>query len=127
MRFWCSVSFVFSLSLYAQKSDFKHIDFNKADSIAKSCSSKSLHNMPLLVHHLTDNLQTQVEQFRAIHTWVCLNIESDHYFSESILEKRKALSNNPVALNKWNTKVQSKVYKKLLKHKKTICSGYASF
>ncbi len=115
------------LCLYvnAQKSDFKHIDFAKADSIAKSYSKASLRNMPLLVHNLTHNLNTQVEQFRAIHTWVCFNIESDHYFSEATLKKRRQLHDNISALEKWNTKQQTKVFKRLVRDKKTICSGYA--
>ncbi|GAB1855926.1 hypothetical protein MHTCC0001_07610 [Flavobacteriaceae bacterium MHTCC 0001] len=109
----------------AQKSDFAHIDFRKADSIAHSYNRVSLKNMPLLVHQLTDGLNTQVEQFRAIHTWVCLNIESDHYFSEKTLRKRRELYNNKGAFNRWNVVAQAKVFKRLLKHKKTICSGYA--
>lgn len=113
------------LHVNAQKSDFKHIDFAKADSIAKSYSKASLRNMPLLVHNLTHNLNTQVEQFRAIHTWVCFNIESDHYFSEATLKKRRQLHDNISALEKWNTKQQTKVFKRLVRDKKTICSGYA--
>ena len=113
------------LHVNAQKSDFKHIDFAKADSIAKSYSKASLRNMPLLVHNLTHNLNTQVEQFRAIHTWVCFNIESDHYFSEATLKKRRQLHDNISALEKWNAKQQTKVFKRLVRDKKTICSGYA--
>lgn len=109
----------------AQKADFEHIDFTKADSIAKSYNKASLRNMPVLVHNLTNNLNTQVEQFRAIYTWVCFNIESDHYFSEATLNKRRQLHANSVALEKWNTKQQTKVFKRLVRDKKTICSGYA--
>ncbi|TBN06355.1 hypothetical protein EYD45_00265 [Hyunsoonleella flava] len=115
----------FCIALSAQKSDFKHINFDKADNIAKSCSKMSLKNMPLLVHELTNDLNTQVEQFRAIHTWVCLNIESDHYFSETTLKKRKQLHHNSIAFSEWNTRAQSKVFKRLVRDKKTICSGYA--
>ncbi|MGC6430930.1 MAG: transglutaminase domain-containing protein [Jejuia sp.] len=110
---------------YAQKSDFSHINFQKADSISRTCSSMSLKNMPLLVHQLTNDLDTQVEKFRAIHTWVCLNIESDHYFSEITLKKRKQLQANRLALHKWNAKAQAKVFKRLVRSKKTICTGYA--
>lgn len=124
-RFLAILFLFFCIVLSAQNSDFKHINFDKADSIAKSCSKLSLKNMPLLVHQLTNDLNTQVEQFRAIHTWVCLNIESDHYFSEQTLKKRKQLRDNSIALSKWNFKVQSKVFKRLLRDKKTICSGYA--
>ncbi|WP_045371258.1 transglutaminase domain-containing protein [Jejuia pallidilutea] len=125
IRLFTILIFFFCIALSAQKSDFKHIDFGKADSIAKSCSEMTLKNMPLLVHQLTNNLNTQVEQFRAIHTWVCYNIESDHYFSEATLKKRRKLLNNKSALQKWNTKQQTKVFKRLVRNKKTICSGYA--
>ncbi|MBC3759630.1 hypothetical protein H7U19_14535 [Hyunsoonleella sp. SJ7] len=117
--------FWLSFQSYAQRSDFAHVNFNKADSIAKVYGEASLRNMPLLVHQLTKDLDTQVEQFRAIHTWVCLNIESDHYFSEATLKKGRALRNKPEALKKWNAKTQAKVYKRLLRDKKTICTGYA--
>ena len=110
---------------YAQKSDFSHVDFAKADSIAMVYKNTSLQNMPLLVHNLTHSLNTQVERFRAIHTWVCYTIESDHYFSAATLKKRRKLQNNPTALQQWNMKQQAKVYKRLVKDKKTICSGYA--
>lgn len=124
-------SFLYILILFlsfqteAQKQDFAHIDFDNADRIAKSHTNASLRNMPVLVYNLINTLTTDVEKFRAIHTWVCLNIESDHYFSDATIKKRRQLINNKAALAKWNTKVQSKVYKKLLREKKTICSGYA--
>ncbi len=113
------------IEVNAQKTDFGSINFNKADSIAKLHGNLSLKNMPLLVHNLTYQLDTEVEQFRAIHTWICLNIESDHYFSERILSKRKQLIKDSIAFNYWNSQIQSKVVKKLIKQKKTICSGYA--
>ena len=75
----------------AQKSHFKHIDFKTADSIAKSYKGSSLKNLPILAYNLTQNLDTQVEQFRAIYTWVCFNIESDHYFGEITLRNVKNL------------------------------------
>lgn len=124
----CYLFFVLVLCCYenyAQKSDFEHIDFNRADSIARLHTNASLQNLPLLVHQLTHNLNTQVEQFRAIHTWVCLNIESDHYFSVATLKKRRKLIHDQEGFSKWNRKVQSKVFKRLLRNKKTICSGYA--
>ena len=75
--------------LNAQKSDFKHINFEKADSIANSYENERLNNLPLLAYKLTNNLNTQVEKFRAIHTWVCSNIESDHDFADKTIRKRK--------------------------------------
>lgn len=75
----------------AQKSDFNNISFKKADSIAKLDHGVSLENMPLLVYRLTNNLNTEVEKFRAIYMWVCLNIESDHGLSELTLRKRRSI------------------------------------
>ena len=49
----------------AQRSDFNHIDFKKADSIALSYGNETLHNLPDLAHKLTTNLDTEVEQFEA--------------------------------------------------------------
>ena len=121
--------FITILFLYAeakaQKSDFKHINFEKCDSVAKSCHSETLYNLPLLVYKLTAHFDTEAEKFRAIHTWVCFNIESDHGFGEQTLKKRKKFKNDSIAFMQWNNKVQSKVFKRLLKEKKTICTGYA--
>lgn len=123
------LSFIIILCLcadsYAQKSDFRHINFKKSDSIAKSCDIKNLYNLPLLVHKLTSQLDTDVEKFRAIHTWVCLNIESDHYFGDKTLRKRKKFKNDSLAFSIWNNQERSKMFKRLLKNQKTICSGYA--
>ncbi|WP_298496238.1 transglutaminase domain-containing protein [uncultured Algibacter sp.] len=119
--------FILLLSFFieAQKSDFKHINFNKADSIANSYKGSSLKNLPVLVYKLTNNLDTQVEKFRSIHTWVCSNITSDHSFGETTLKKRKKYKNDSISFSKWNNQVLSKMFQKLLKEKKTICSGYA--
>ena len=61
-------SFIFIGS--AQKSDFKHINFNKADSIANLYKNEKLTNLPLLAYKLTYRLDTDVEKFRAIYIWV---------------------------------------------------------
>ncbi|WP_242204174.1 transglutaminase domain-containing protein [Aestuariivivens insulae] len=120
-------AFVFLVSLFvkAQPSDFKHIDFKKADSIAHALHHASLNNLPFLAHKLTSNLNTQVEQFRAIHTWVCDNIEADHYFGEKTIRKRKKFKNDSIAFATWNKEALTGLFKRLLEDKKTICSGYA--
>lgn len=114
-----------SFTIEAQKQDFKHISFEKADSIANSYQDYSLRNLPILTYQLTQNLDTQVEQFRAIYTWVCSNIESDHSFGEITLRKRKKLKNDSLSFGNWNTKVLPKMFERLRKDKKTICTGYA--
>lgn len=126
MKFFASIFLLcLSLTIEAQKSDFKHINFEKADSIANSYQGSSLRNLPILVHHLAQHLGTQVEQFRAIYTWVCFNIESDHSFGEITLRKRKKFKNDSLSFFNWNNKVRSKMFLRLLGDKKTICSGYA--
>lgn len=121
--------FITILFLYAeakaQKSDFKHINFEKCDSVAKSCHSETLYNLPLLVYKLTAHFDTEAEKFRAIHTWVCLNIESDHNFAQKTIRKRKKLKNDSLAFSRWNNQMQSKLFHTLMKNQKTICSGYA--
>ena len=114
-----------SLTIEAQKADFEHINFAKADSIAKVYQGYSLKNLPILTYNLTQKLDTQVEQFRAIYTWVCFNIESDHSFGESTLRKRRKLKNDSLSFTSWNNQVLPKMFKRLLNEKKTICSGYA--
>ncbi|WP_346882224.1 transglutaminase domain-containing protein [uncultured Algibacter sp.] len=113
------------LSLNAQSSDFKHINFKKADSIASTHYNSRLTNLPLLAFKLTKDLDTKVEKFRAIHTWVCQNIESDYAFAEKTIRKRKKYKNNQDAFSVWNARVKASVFKRLLNDKKTICSGYA--
>ena len=123
----CLLTFILlcSFIINAQKSDFKHINFKKADSVAYSCENASLKNIPLLAFRLTQNLDTQAEKFRAIYAWVCSNIESDHGFGELTLKKRRQFKNDSIGFSQWNNQVQSKVFKKLLREQKTICTGYA--
>lgn len=111
--------------LNAQQSDFKHINFDKADSIANSNKNERLNNLPMLAYKLTNNLNTQVEKFRAIHTWVCSNIESDHTFGDKTIRKRKKFINDNIAFNNWSNNEQTRFFKRLFNDKKTICSGYA--
>ena len=117
--------FLLSLILNAQKSDFHHVNFDKADSIAHSFNNSRLNNLPLLAYSLTSKLDTQVEKFRVIYTWVCPNIESDRNFAEITINKRKKFKNDSISFSNWNSQVQSGMFKKLLNDKKTICSGYA--
>lgn len=112
-------------NIRAQQSDFQNISFKKADSIAKLDFEVALENMPLLVYNLTNNLDTEVEKFRAIYMWVCLNIESDHGFSELTLRKRRKYKGDSISFAKWNKKAQKQTFKKLLNEQKTICTGYA--
>ena len=118
------VFFIFIRS-NAQIADFKNIDFTKADNIAKLNKGENLQNLSLLCYKLTSKLPTKVEKFRAIYTWVCLNISGDLKQSNTVSHKRKKLKKDSVALINWNIKYKKKTFKKLLKHKKTMCTGYA--
>ncbi len=116
---------LFNTYLFAQVSDFKSIDFTKADQIAKLNKGASLENLPLLTQQLTHTLQTDVEKFRAIYVWVCQNIKGDDAQHSKVSSKRKKLKNDTTALLKWNASFKKIAFKKLLKHKKTMCTGYA--
>ncbi|TWO32754.1 hypothetical protein E1J38_007760 [Seonamhaeicola sediminis] len=124
MRKLIVLSFLFGLKLFSQATDFKHISFEKADNVAKQFNGASLQNLPILVHQLTSNLDTDVEKFRAIYTWICLNIKNDHGNHVLNLRKRKKFQNDTVALQNWNNQFREKVLRNLKKHKKTICTGY---
>ncbi len=108
-----------------QISDFKAIDFTRADDIAKLHKGTSLSNLPLLAQKLTQKLPTKVEQFRAIYTWVCTNVTGDINQTTKISRKRKKLKNDSLSYIKWNTNYKKIAFKKLVKHKKTMCTGYA--
>lgn len=115
-------TFIFS---FGQRSDFKNIRFKKADSIANSYKGESLDNLPVLTQNLIARLDTDVEKFRAIYTWVCSNIENDYSSYLKTKNKRKKLSKNRKAFLQWNSSFTPKVFKRLLEQKKTACTGYA--
>lgn len=125
MKWAILLLFFMSPFCFAQRSDFKHIDFKKADSIAYAHQNESLGNLPILTHNLTANLSTEVEKFRAIYTWVSISIENDYSSYLRTKKKRKKLFGNQEALDAWNTKFTPKVFENLIKHKKTACTGYA--
>jgi len=116
--FACSIS-------DAQISDFNSTNFSRADNIASLNKGLSLSNLSLLTHNLTSKLPTEVEKFRAIHSWVCDNIIGDINQSDMVLLKRKQLKNDSLALIKWNNDYKKIAFKKLLKDKTTMCTGYA--
>jgi transglutaminase/protease-like cytokinesis protein 3 len=111
--------------LNAQKSDFKNNLFNKPDSIANVYKNENLKSLPRLAHLLTYNLNTDVEKFRAIYIWVSKNIKGDYAAVSKNSRKRKKFKNNNQKLNLWNASFNKILFKKLLKNKKTVCTGYA--
>ena len=117
--------FIFILPLNAQRSDFKEIDFWRADYIAEQYEGEDLYNLPLLVHGLTSQLKTEVEQFRAIYYWVCYNIRGDYYLMSQNDRFYSKFKNDPESLQQWNRKFKKEVFSKLLKDQETLCTGYA--
>lgn len=116
---------VASIKLNAQKSDFNHIDFKKADSIASAVKTKDLYNLPELVISLTSSLETDVERFRAIYMWVCSNISNDYGMYRKNMRKRRRFRDDSLRLQAWNDEFKQEVFKKLIRRKRTICTGYA--
>ncbi|MDH5368348.1 MAG: hypothetical protein OEW67_15325 [Cyclobacteriaceae bacterium] len=116
----------FSLNnLIAQISDFSSYDFSKADSVSALYPKHSISNLSELSHKLTTPLQTDVEKFRAIYKWVCDNIENDYSYYAKNKRMREKLNNQPEKLVEWNKEFLPKVFTKLVKEHKTVCTGYA--
>ena len=120
------IFFVLSFSLvHAQISDFKNINFTRADNISKLNEGESIKNLPLLCYKLTNKLDSEVEKFRAIYTWVSTNIKGDNSMHRKVRRTRGKLKGDSVSLNKWNRNYKKTVFKTLIKRKKTMCTGYA--
>ncbi len=119
------VLWFFCLKIQAQQSDFSHINFSKADKVAKQFKGESLESLPILSYNLTNTLATDVEKFRAIYLWVCSNIENDYYAYLNNKNARRRLEKDSLKLATWNVDFTKKTFKKLLKERKTVCTGYA--
>ncbi|GLB53514.1 hypothetical protein NBRC110019_25550 [Neptunitalea chrysea] len=117
--------FVFVCSIQAQQSDFATIDFTKADSLAKAYKNEQLTNIPELTKKLTSGLTTDVEKFRAVYKWICTNIANDYGLYEQNMHKRNKFKNDSSKLKQWNRKFSAISFKKLSKHQRAICTGYA--
>lgn len=121
----CLLLLLYVITSHAQRSDFNLIDFNLADSIAAEYKVKGITNLPLLSQHLTGKLNTDVEKFRAIYTWVCSNIANDYYLSYKNNRRRKKYTSNTKSLQNWNTSFSIKMFSKLKRKHRTVCTGYA--
>lgn len=111
--------------LFAQLADFTHHDFSKADSIAALYPNHSISNLNELSHKLTSTLNTDVQKFRAIYKWVCDNIANDYSYYARNKRMREKLNDDPEQLEEWNEGFRPKVFNKLVKEHKTVCTGYA--
>lgn len=110
---------------FAQQSDFKQIDFSKADYIAKTVKTKRLYELNKLTFKLTKDLETDVEKVRAIYIWICNNVANDFNLYSLNERKRRRFEKDSIKLQNWNSKFKKLLFKKLLKRKRTICTGYA--
>lgn len=117
-------AFIAPVVLKAQISDFAHIDFRKADSVAAAYPNHSLFDLRSLALKLTRPLHTDVEKFRALYVWTCINIESDYYLYLKNEHARRNLT-TPQELNAWNMKLNPIVFDVLLNKHRTVCTGYA--
>ena len=123
--FYCTILLFWICKAHAQISDFNHFDFTKADSIALSYKGEELINLPELSYKLTSNLNTDVEQFRSIYRWVCDNIKNDYGLYLRNNHQRQRFKDDSLKFDVWNTKFRQKLFDKLRKKKRTICTGYA--
>lgn len=114
-----------SCSSFSQINDFKNISFNKADKIAYELKGENLNDLPKLSYNLTKSLSSDVEKFRAIYIWVCTNVENDYYLFEKNSRKRDKFKNDSFKLLEWNKEISKETFKRLIKQKKTVCTGYA--
>ncbi|WP_299120184.1 transglutaminase domain-containing protein [uncultured Winogradskyella sp.] len=110
---------------HAQISDFNHIDFKKADSIALGCKDEGLDNLPQLTYQLTSSLDTDVERFRAIYRWVCNNVANDYNLYLKNKRKRERFKDDSIKFKTWSNNFRKTLFKTLLKDQRTICTGYA--
>jgi len=116
---------IFTFQSNAQILDFETIDFKKADRIALSYNDEDLSNLSDLSYKLTENLDTDVERFRAIYRWVCNNIANDYSLYLKNKNKRERFKKDSIKFTNWNNDFRKTLFKKLRKRKKTICTGYA--
>lgn len=123
-RFWCVGLMLVSVSLHAQLADFRHVRFDRADSVADANFDESLYNLPELSRKLTQSLKTEEEKFRSIFKWVCGNIAFDFELFRLNRDKRNKYDSRE-ALTDWNKKALPMVYRNLIEHKRTLCTGYA--
>ena len=108
----------------AQVSDFKVADFDRADSVARLYPNHTLKSLPDLAFKLTNPLFREEEKFRAIFTWVCLNI-SNNYELYSRNKKGRERCNTQAELSAWYAHFGREMFLKLLNDHSTICTGYA--
>ncbi len=118
--------FVFFISnCFSQQSDFAHIDFTAADKRAKSYKSRNLLKLNQFTYKLTKGFKTDIEKFRVIYLWITSNVSNDYRLYALNKRKRDRFEKDSIKLLEWNSKFKKKLFKKLLRKKRTVCTGYA--
>ena len=116
----CAIQIVSS-----QITDFKAIDFTKANNTAKKLSEVPVSDLKQLSSLLTKNLETDVEKFNAIFIWVTHHIKGSQKLMDSYEWNIKKYKNNPKKLKQWKKGFRREVFKHLQKYNETLCTGYA--
>jgi transglutaminase/protease-like cytokinesis protein 3 len=91
--------------IYVNANDFWKRDYSRIDSIARTI--KPTTNLEKLASRLTSNCESDVEKYRAIYTWIAINIGYDL----NGLRDRTKRETNP---------------EKVVKNGLAVCAGYAS-
>lgn len=117
--------FIFVFQSNGQIVDFENVNFEKADGVALKYKNEKLSNLPELSYKLTSELTTDVERFRAIFKWVCSNVANDYGLYSRNMRKRQRFKDDSLKLSNWNDKFTKIVFRKLRRHNRTICTGYA--
>jgi hypothetical protein len=116
----CAWQSVLGQSVYPGK-----FDIDKADSVAALFSGYPLTDLRELSYNLTNPLPTDAEKFRAIYTWVCMNISNDYgLFEENRLNLMK-YQDQQDQREAWLKSFSPRVFKTLVTKRSTICTGYA--
>lgn len=100
-------------------------DYWQADSVAHVYAGHTLHDLPGLAYKLTKPFESEIDKFRAIYTWTCLNIDNDYQLFLMNKYKREKYAGNVDKLKEWNAVISKVIFKQLLNNKRTICTGYA--
>lgn len=111
------------ISLSAALAQSETYVFAKADSVAGLYPNHELTDLKKLADKLTLPLSTDIDKIRSLHTWICLNISQDYSLYKRNAFKQAHYTGNK--LDSWNRKVRQQVFERLIKKRKTICTGYA--
>lgn len=124
-KFWLLLFVFLSFTVFSQQSDFDSYDFTSVDKVAKRFKAKRLYDLNNITYHLTKDFDTDIEKFRAIFIWITHNISNDYKLYAKNSRKRERFQKDSLKLEEWNSKFKKIIFKKLLRKKRTICTGYA--